>query len=57
MEKKTVSNIRVRTKDSERELKTIIKGMGGTLAAYEIASLAETMLMDVFPYDSAETNV
>ena len=57
MEKKTGSNMLIQANDIEMALKTLIKGMGGTLADYEIASLAETMLMDVFPYDSAETNV
>ncbi len=36
--------------DLKEALKVVEKGMEGTLADYSIASLAETTIMDVFPY-------
>ena len=51
-EKKTGSNMLVQAIDLENALKSLIKGMGGTLADYEIASIAETTIMDVYPYEA-----
>ena len=50
-EKKTVSQILVQATDFDGALSNFRKGMEGTLADYEIGSLSETMLMDVFPAD------
>lgn len=50
-EKKTASLILVQASDFEDALKNFKKGMEGTLGDYEIASITETMLMDVFPAD------
>ncbi|MBD5203967.1 MAG: DUF4494 domain-containing protein [Bacteroidales bacterium] len=49
-EKKTVSQILVQATDFDGALSNFRKGMEGTLADYEIGSLSETMLMDVFPF-------
>ena len=44
--------------DTSSNLKEAIevleKGMKGTLADYEIASVTETALMDIFPYDAED---
>ncbi len=40
--------------DLKEALAVIEKGMEGTMADYVIASINETMLMDVFPYETAE---
>ncbi len=50
-EKKTVSQILVQASDFEDALHNFQDGMKGTMADYEIASIAETMIMDVFPAD------
>ena len=48
-EKKTATLILVQAADFEEALKNFKEGMSGTLGDYEIASITETMLMDVFP--------
>ncbi|MDE6296850.1 MAG: DUF4494 domain-containing protein [Muribaculaceae bacterium] len=50
-EKKTASLILVQASDFEDALKNFKDGMSGTLGDYEIASITETMLMDVFKAD------
>ena len=35
-------------------IEVLEKGMKGTLANYEIASVTETALMDIFPYDAED---
>ncbi|MDE6536625.1 MAG: DUF4494 domain-containing protein [Muribaculaceae bacterium] len=50
-EKKTASLILVQASDFVEALANFKKGMEGTLGDYEIASITETMLMDVFPAD------
>lgn len=49
-EKKTAANMLAQASDIKEALKVVEKGMEGTLADYAIASLAETTIMDVFPY-------
>ena len=51
MEKRSASNILVQASDLEDALKRFKEGMNGTLADFEIASIAETMLMDVYPIE------
>lgn len=51
-EKKLPSIMYAQASDLENALKNIIKGMGGTLADYEITSITETSIMDVFPYQA-----
>lgn len=48
-EKKSAQLILVQANDLEDALKKFQIGMEGTMSDYEIASIAETMIMDVFP--------
>lgn len=48
-EKKISNFILVQASDFEDALKNFKKGMEGTMADFELVSLAETMIMDVFP--------
>lgn len=50
-EKRTASLILVQASDFEDALKNFMKGMEGTLGDFEIASITETQLMDVYPAD------
>lgn len=47
-EKKTLSQILVQAYDLEDAMAKFKEGMKGTMADYEISSVAETMIMDVF---------
>ncbi len=51
VEKKTVSQILVQASDFEDAVDKFKEGMKGTMADYEIASIAETMIMDVYGAD------
>lgn len=51
MEKKSASFILVQAGDFEGALKAFNEEMKGTAADYEIASITESPLMDVFPLD------
>lgn len=51
VEKKKYVRMLVQANDIQDALDGINKGMHGTLADYEIASIQETTLMDVFPYE------
>jgi hypothetical protein len=48
VEKKTATLILVQASDFEDALANFKKGMEGTMADYEIASITETMIMDVY---------
>lgn len=50
IEKKSASFILVQAADFAGALKKFEEGMKGTMADYEIASITETPLMDVFPF-------
>lgn len=54
MEKKTAAQMLVQASDIDEALTELKKGMAGTLADYSVATLAETPIMDVFPYSSTE---
>ncbi|MFT4070748.1 MAG: DUF4494 domain-containing protein [Dysgonamonadaceae bacterium] len=56
-EKKTATNMLAQASNFEDALEVVLKGMAGTLADYNIASIAETTLMDVFPYDANDKPV
>lgn len=49
-EKKTATNILVQAADLRDAVKKLDDGMKGTMADYQIASVAETAIMDVYPY-------
>ncbi|GAB6123059.1 DUF4494 domain-containing protein [Dysgonomonas termitidis] len=51
-EKKTPVTIYAQASDIGEALSVVKKGMAGTLADYTIASLSETAIMDVFPYEA-----
>ena len=51
VEKKTVSQILVQASDFEDAVDKFKEGMKGTMADYEIASITETFIMDVFGAD------
>lgn len=51
IEKKTVSQILVQASDFEDAVEKFNEGMKGSMADYEIGSIAETMIMDVFGAD------
>lgn len=51
-EKKTATNILVQASDLRDAVKKLDEGMKGTLADYVIASVAETAIMDVYPYQA-----
>lgn len=50
-EKKTTNFILVQALDFEGALKNFKEGMKGTMSDYEIVSISETMIMDVFPLE------
>ena len=54
-EKKVSSQVLVQANDLREAVKSLDEGMKGTMADYVIASVAETSIMDVYPY-SAEPN-
>ncbi|MDR0989502.1 MAG: DUF4494 domain-containing protein [Prevotellaceae bacterium] len=49
-EKKTATQVLVQAADLRDAVKRLDEGMKGTMADYQIASVAETPIMDVFPY-------
>lgn len=55
MEKRSPVNVLVQAADFRDVVPKLDEGMKGTMADYQIASVAETPIMDVFPY-SAEGN-
>lgn len=48
IEKKSVSQILVQASDFEDAVQKFKEGMKGTMADFEIGSISETMIMDVF---------
>ena len=50
MEKKTAAKMIAQACTLKEAIAVLEEGMKGTLADYTIASVAETMLMDVFPF-------
>lgn len=51
IEKKTAAQILVQASNLKEAITVLEKGMKGTLADYTIASIAETQIMDVYPFD------
>ncbi len=51
-EKKTAVQMLAQASDLKDALSVVEQGMAGTMADYTIASLAETAIMDIFPYSS-----
>ena len=51
-EKKTYTNVLVQASDLRDAVKKLDEGMKGSMVDYIIASVAETAIMDVYPYSS-----
>lgn len=49
-EKKTSTNILVQASDLRDAIKKLDKGMEGCMADYQISSVVETAILDVYPY-------
>ncbi|MFZ4456962.1 MAG: DUF4494 domain-containing protein [Bacteroidales bacterium] len=50
-EKKTASFMLSQAIDFETALKNLVEGMKGTMADYSIASITETAIIDIYPYE------
>ena len=50
-EKKTSTNILVQAADLRDAVKKLDDGMNGTMADYQISSISETAIMDIYPYE------
>lgn len=55
-EKKTATSMLVQACDIDQAHEVLKKGMEGTMADWECASMTETKIMDVFPIDSDKVN-
>ena len=53
-EKRTATNVLVQAADLRDAIKKLDEGMKGSMADYEIVSVAETPLMDVYKYKSED---
>lgn len=53
-EKRSSTQVLVQAADLRDAVKKLDEGMKGTMADYQIGSIAETAIMDVYPYVSAE---
>lgn len=58
-EKKTSTQVLVQAADLRDAVKKLDEGMKGTMADYQISSIIETSIMDVYPYtsESAEERI
>ena len=52
-EKRTMTNVLVQAADLRDAVKKLDEGMKGSMADYLIVAMAETMIMDVYPYKVA----
>ena len=55
-EKKTAAQMLAQASDLKEAIAVLEEGMKGTMADYVIASVTETMIMDVFPFSAEEKN-
>ncbi len=55
-EKKSSTNMLVQASDIRQAITNLDKGMNASMADYEVASIAETMLMDIFPFSVEDEN-
>ena len=53
-EKRTASYMLAQASDLQRALENLLEGMKGTMADFEVASVTETPIMDIYPYATAE---
>lgn len=54
LEKKTAAYMLAQASKLKEAIDVLEEGMKGTMADYVIASVSETMIMDVFPYQTSE---
>lgn len=54
-EKKTAAQMLAQASTLKEALDVLEEGMKGTMADYTIASIAETLIMDVFPFSAEKT--
>ena len=55
-EKRSSTQVLVQAADLRDAVKKLDEGMKGTMADYQIASVSETAIMDVYPYSAEEQN-
>ncbi|MDR0733059.1 MAG: DUF4494 domain-containing protein [Dysgonamonadaceae bacterium] len=55
MEKKTAVAMLAQASDIKEAITVLEEGMKGTMGDYTLASVAETMIMDVFPFSHEKT--
>ena len=53
-EKKTSTHVLVQASNLRDAVKKLDEGMKGTMADYQIASVSETPIMDIYPYEAKE---
>lgn len=53
-EKRTANTMMVQASDMKSALEGLLKGMSGTLADYEVASITETTIVDVYKFEKSE---
>ena len=53
-EKRTASYMLAQASDLQRALENLLEGMKGTMADFEVASITEIPIMDIYPYAAAE---
>ncbi|OIP82970.1 MAG: phage tail protein [Porphyromonadaceae bacterium CG2_30_38_12] len=53
VEKRTANTMMVQALDMKSALEGILEGMKGTMADFEIASITETTIMDVYKFDTS----
>ena len=56
-EKKTFTNVLVQAPDFRDAVRRLDEGMKGSMADYIIVSVAETPIMDVYPYEAPDDEV
>ncbi len=56
-EKKVANNMYVQANDIKEALENLTKGLQGTMSDYSITSIAETMILDVYPYVATDNIV
>ncbi len=54
MEKRVAQTMMVQAYDFKNALETLLEGLKGTMADYEIATITETAIMDVYPFKVKE---
>ncbi len=54
MEKRVPQTMMVQAYDFKNALETLLEGLKGTMADYEIATITETAIMDVYPFKVKE---